>query len=293
MNMTDAEPARPKPALSGNSLLLRIASALVLAPLALGTAYLGGWVFVAFWGGAALLVFAEWTALVCGRGQRLVLASGIVTLAVAIGLAALGSTSHWRVSALAAVPVVLMVGMLACAALAPRGYSLWAGAGIPYAGAIALAPIILRSDAELGFIAMVFVFAVVWATDIVAYFTGRALGGPKLAPRISPNKTWSGSIGGLVGAVLAAIAVVHFSGIGSILAATLVAVALSIAAQGGDLFESAIKRHFGAKDAGTLIPGHGGLMDRLDGFVMAAVLACLVGLLHGGIDAPARGFLIW
>ena len=133
----------------------------------------------------------------------------------------------------------------------------------------------------------------VWATDIAAYFVGRAVGGPKLAPRLSPNKTWSGSIGGLAGAVLAAVLVVQFSGVGGFLSASLVAIALSIVAQIGDLFESAIKRRFGAKDAGTLIPGHGGLMDRLDGFVAAAVLACLIGLAHGGIDAPARGLLIW
>ena len=122
---------------------------------------------------------------------------------------------------------------------------------------------------------------------------GRAVGGPKLAPLLSPNKTWSGSIGGLAGAVLVAVLVVKLSGVGSILAATLLAIALSIAAQVGDLAESALKRRFGVKDAGTLIPGHGGLMDRLDGFVAAAVLACLIGLAHGGVHAPARGFLIW
>jgi phosphatidate cytidylyltransferase len=140
---------------------------------------------------------------------------------------------------------------------------------------------------------MIFLFAVVWATDIAAYFVGRAVGGPKLAPQLSPNKTWSGSIGGLAGAVLAAVAVVKVSGVGSIVAATVIAIALSIAAQIGDLAESALKRRFGVKDAGTLIPGHGGLMDRLDGFVAAAVLACLIGLAHGGTHAPARGFLIW
>ncbi len=291
MSMADANPARPKPGLAGKNLLLRIVSALVLAPLAVGTAYMGGWLFALFWGGAALVVFAEWTALVCGRGQRLVLASGGVTLIVAIMLAARGAGGHAFV--LAAIPVVLVVGIVACAAVAPRANALWAGAGVAYAGAIGLAPIILRSDAEFGFIAIVFLFAVVWSTDVMAYFTGRALGGPKLARGISPNKTWSGSIGGLVGAMLAAILVVYISGVGSISAALMLAITLSIVAQIGDLFESAIKRHFGAKDAGTLIPGHGGLMDRLDGFVMAAMLACFAGLVHGGIDAPARGFLIW
>jgi phosphatidate cytidylyltransferase len=291
MSMSDAEPTRPKPASSGSDLPLRIASALVLAPLAVAAAYVGGWLFMVFWGGAALVVFWEWTALVCGRGQHKLSAIGIVVLALAIVLAA--SDGHWRAIYLAAIPVVLVLGMVACVAIAPRQHRIWMAAGVPYAGAIGIAPIILRGDAAFGFVAIILLFAVVWATDIVAYFTGRAVGGPKLAPRLSPNKTWSGAVGGLVGAVLAAVAVVYFSGAGGVLAAIVIAIALSVVAQIGDLFESAIKRQFGAKDAGTLIPGHGGLMDRLDGFVAAAVLACFIGLLHGGIDTPARGLLIW
>jgi phosphatidate cytidylyltransferase len=151
----------------------------------------------------------------------------------------------------------------------------------------------LRADSELGFVATIYLFAVVWGTDIAAYFAGRAIGGPKLAPRLSPKKTWSGSLGGIAGAVLAATLVVLIGGVGNVAAAMVIAVVLSIVAQAGDLFESALKRRFGAKDSGFLIPGHGGLMDRLDGFVAAAVLACAVGIARGGIDAPARGLLVW
>lgn len=296
MIMSDADPARPVPAGgSGSDLPLRVGSALVLAPLAVGVAYLGGWIFAAFWGIAAVVVMWEWTTLVAGHDRRSMLMTGIVAVALAVALAAssAGATDDFRDLRFAAAPIVLAIGMCACAALAPRGRGTWVAAGVPYAGAMGLAPIVLRSDLEFGFIAMIFLFAVVWATDIAAYFVGRAVGGPKLAPRLSPNKTWSGSIGGLAGAVLAALVVVQASGSGSILAAVLVAIALSIAAQAGDLFESTVKRRFGVKDAGSLIPGHGGLMDRLDGFVAAAVLACLIGLAHGGIDAPARGLLIW
>mgnify|MGYP001236545753 FL=1 len=296
MIMSDADPARPVPAGgSGSDLPLRVGSALVLAPLAVGVAYLGGWIFAAFWGIAAVVVMWEWTTLVAGHDRRSMLMTGIVAVALAVALAAssAGATDDFRDLRFAAAPIVLAIGMCACAALAPRGRGTWVAAGVPYAGAMGLAPIVLRSDLEFGFIAMIFLFAVVWATDIAAYFVGRAVGGPKLAPRLSPNKTWSGSIGGLAGAVLAALVVVQASGSGSILAAVLVATALSIAAQAGDLFESTVKRRFGVKDAGSLIPGHGGLMDRLDGFVAAAVLACLIGLAHGGIDAPARGLLIW
>lgn len=300
MTMSDAEPARPMPGGRGSDLALRVGSAVVLAPLAIGVAYLGGWMFAAFWGVAAVVVMWEWTTLVAGADRRSVLMTGIVAVALAVALAAssIVADDHFSNLRFAAAAIVLVMGMLASAAIAPRGHGFWVAAGVPYAGAMALAPIALRADTAFGFVAMIFLFAVVWSTDIAAYFAGRALGGPKLAPRLSPNKTWSGSIGGLAGAVLAAVLVVKVSGVGGILPATLVAIALSIVAQIGDLFESAIKRRFGAKDAGSLIPGHGGLMDRLDGFVAAAVLACLIGLAHGGLahggmDAPARGLLIW
>jgi phosphatidate cytidylyltransferase len=296
MIMTDAEPARPVPGrASGSGLLLRVASALVLAPAAIGVAYLGGPVFAVFWGLAALVVMWEWTTLVAGSERRAILMTGLVAVALSIVLAAssAGQADAVHQLRLAAAAIVLIMGMLACAAIAPRGRGLWAAAGVPYAGAMGLAPIVMRSDADHGFVAIILLFAVVWATDIAAYFAGRAIGGPKLAPRLSPNKTWSGAIGGLAGAVLAAVLVVQISGLGSIGPAVILAIALSIVAQMGDLIESTIKRRFGAKDAGSLIPGHGGVMDRLDGFVAAAVLACLIGLIHGGIDAPARGLLIW
>lgn len=296
MIMSDADPARPMPAgSSGSDLPLRVGSALVLAPLAIGIAYLGGWIFVLFWGVAAVVVIWEWMTLVAGHDRRSLLMTAIVAVALAVALAATGAGATDSLSRLrfAVAPIILVMGMFACAAIAARGYAFWVAAGVPYAGAIGLAPIVLRSDPTFGFVAMIFLFAVVWMTDIAAYFVGRALRGPRLAPRLSPNKTWSGSIGGIAGAVLAAVLVVKISGVGSIWAATAIAIALSIAAQAGDLFESTLKRRFGVKDAGSLIPGHGGLMDRLDGFVAAAVLACLIGLARGGIHAPAGGLLIW
>jgi phosphatidate cytidylyltransferase len=296
MTMSDADPARRAPAAaSGNNLLLRVGSALVLAPLAITVAYLGGWIFAVFWGFAAIAVMWEWTTLVAGRDRRSALMVGIVAVGLAVLLAASGVETDDRMNdlRLAAAPIVLVMGMLALAAVAPRGRALWTAAGVPYAGAMGLAPILLRSDDKFGFVAMLVLFAVVWATDIAAYFVGRAVGGPKLAARLSPNKTWSGSVGGVAGAVLAAALVVYLAGIGSVGAAIAIAIVLSVFAQFGDLFESAVKRRFGVKDAGTLIPGHGGVMDRLDGFVAAAVLACLIGLAHGGIHAPARGLLIW
>ncbi len=169
----------------------------------------------------------------------------------------------------------------------------WVTAGIGYAGCMVLAPILLRADAAYGLSAMLLLFAIVWSTDVCAYFAGRAIGGPKLAPLISPKKTWAGAIAGTAGAILVAVAVAGLLGHLDKGTIAVVALLLSIMAQLGDLLESWIKRKFGAKDASHLIPGHGGVMDRLDGFWAAAVAGCLVGMLRGGFDNPARGLLVW
>jgi phosphatidate cytidylyltransferase len=169
----------------------------------------------------------------------------------------------------------------------------WMVGGLVYAGVLLLCPIILRRDPAYGLVAILFLFAIVWATDIAAYFTGRAFGGPKLWPAVSPKKTWSGALGGTVGGVVAGLLVVKLAGLVVAPMLVFVAIVLSIVAQAGDLLESAIKRHFGAKDASQLIPGHGGLMDRLDGFLTAVAAAVMVGLLRGGLEGPARGLLVW
>ena len=172
-------------------------------------------------------------------------------------------------------------------------YAGWMVAGLIYAGILLLAPIALRGDAALGFTAILFLFAIVWATDIAAYFAGRAIGGQKLWPAVSPKKTWSGAVGGTLGALAAGLVVIKLAGLVIAPMLVLVAFGLSVASQAGDLLESAIKRQFGAKDASQLIPGHGGLMDRLDGFLTAVAAAVMVGLWRGGLDGPARGLLVW
>jgi len=272
-------------AFRGSQLALRVGSALVLAPLAIATAYLGGWPFALFWGVAAVGVLWEWTSLVAPGDQRSVLLAGGAALALTIALAASGHV-------LAAL-IVLAMGALAAAALAVAERRAWVAGGIPYAGALAIAPIVLRSDGEEGFLALIFLFAVVWTTDISAYFVGRAVGGPKLMPQVSPKKTWAGALGGLLAAVAVAIAVAKLASLTAWFAFAMLAVVLSLSAQAGDLFESFLKRRFGTKDSSHLIPGHGGLMDRLDGFATASLAAVLIGLARGGIDAPGRGLLLW
>lgn len=266
-------------------LLTRIASSVVLAALALGAAVTGGVPFVLFWALAAVGVFREWSGVVAG-GAIAVPAAGAVALGASAAAAGAGQ--------FAAAAVALAAGAIAAALLAPPQRRIWCGAGVLYAGTVLLAPVILRRDDALGLVAILFLFAVVWVTDTFAYFAGRLLGGPKLAPRFSPKKTWSGAVGGLVGAGAVGLAVVAASGAEATLATVAaIALALSIASQGGDLFESFVKRLFGVKDAGHIIPGHGGLMDRLDGFLVAAGVAALVGLVRGGPDASARGLLLW
>jgi phosphatidate cytidylyltransferase len=156
---------------------------------------------------------------------------------------------------------------------------------------------LLRRDAgpgpDYGFAAILFLFVIVWLTDIIAYFVGRSAGGPKLMPRVSPNKTWSGALGGTVAAVAGGVIVARQFGIDGLVPVAVIAFVLSVASQAGDLLESAIKRRFNAKDASQLIPGHGGLMDRLDGFVAAAAASALIGMTHGGFDASARGLMVW
>jgi phosphatidate cytidylyltransferase len=269
----------------GSDLALRVCSALVLVPLALATAYLGGWPFAVFWGVAAMGVLWEWTSLVAGTDRRFVLMTGAASLALALALVVSGLP-------LAAV-IVLAISTLAAASLAPAERRLWIAGGIPYAGALGLAPIVLRSDREDGFLAVIFLFAVVWTTDIAAYFIGRAAGGPKLVPQVSPKKTWSGAIGGTLAAVVVALALAKTAALAGLFTIAMLAIVLSVFAQAGDMFESFLKRRFGAKDSSHLIPGHGGLMDRLDGFVTASVVATAIGLARGGFEAPGRGLLVW
>jgi phosphatidate cytidylyltransferase len=269
----------------GGELALRVCSALVLVPLAVGTAYLGGWLFAVFWGLAAMGVLWEWTSLVARSDQRSVLMTGGASLALAVTLVA---TGH-----LLAAVIVLAISTLGVASLAPAKWRTWIAAGVPYAGALGVAPIVLRSDSEDGFLAVIFLFAIVWTTDVVAYFTGRGVGGPKLMPQVSPKKTWSGAIAGTLAALLVAFALAKVAALTGLFAIAMLAIILSICAQAGDLFESFLKRRFDAQDSGHLIPGHGGLMDRLDGFVTASVVAALIGLLRGGFEAPGRGLLVW
>jgi phosphatidate cytidylyltransferase len=272
----------------GRNLTLRVISAAVLVPVALVLAYVGGWPFLILCGLGSAGILWEWTRLVAGGPDYSVLAPGWALLLAAFALTGVDKPGL-AVTALAIGAV--LVAMAAAKWRSPRW--VWAAAGVIYAGVAFFGPALLRRDAELGFPAFLFVAATVWTTDTLAYFVGRALGGPLLWPRVSPNKTWSGVVGGLAGGVAGGTLVAYANGLGRLAVVGVVALVLSTAAQAGDLFESAVKRRFGAKDTSRLIPGHGGLMDRLDGFLVAALIALLIGIFRQGTDAPAHGLLVW
>lgn len=285
-------PERPDPAVETPSrrqplsgLSQRLASTVVLAVLALGAAWLGGPWFVALWTIAAIGVMWEWTRLVAPLAWRPPAAVG----ATALAAAALLFVDERPAAALA----VLAIAPVAAAAAGPAGRRGWTAMGCVYAAIVLAAPVLLRRDPEYGLVAILFLFAVVWPTDIFAYVVGRLVGGPKVMPAVSPKKTWSGAIGGMAAAVVAGIAVATWAGLDNRLVLGLIGLGLSIAAQVGDFAESAIKRRFGVKDTSRLIPGHGGLMDRLDGFLAAAFAGTVLGIARGGLHAPAQGLLIW
>lgn len=282
--MTDHEAAPAAIALKDRrNLVMRIIAALVLAPVAILIAYLGGWIWATLATLAAIGLYAEWLSIIGMAGRWQIVAPGVIAL-IMIG--------WWLGQAhFAALLVTLALGLFVVAVFA-RKPRIWAAAGFLYAAAAQIAAILMRMDPGYGLSALILILFVVWATDIGGYIAGRSIGGPKLWPRVSPNKTWAGAIGGFAASLLVASGFAAFKLAGTAPLLTLGAL-LSIAAQFGDLFESAVKRRFGVKDSGRIIPGHGGLLDRLDGFVAAIVLAAVFGLLRGGVDGVGHGLMVW
>jgi phosphatidate cytidylyltransferase len=277
---------RAAPARAGGdsrNLATRVVAALVLAPLAIGAAYAGGLWWTALVTLGAIGLYIEWLIIAGSARDRRVVAGGIAALAVA-GLCLAARRIDVAL-------VVLALGFAVVVALSAERRR-WTGAGFLYAAAAFLASVLVRLDQIEGLVALILVLLVVWATDIGGYFVGRGIGGPKLWPRISPNKTWAGAIGGFVASLLVAAGFAAF-GLARTGPVLLLAACLSIASQLGDLLESAIKRHFGVKDSSHIIPGHGGLMDRLDGYVAAIVMAAIFGILRGGMDGVGRALMVW
>jgi len=273
-------PARRAP-FANREFGLRVASALVLGAFVLGTLLVGGWAFAGVWLIAGVVGAAEWLAMT--RSEPLLPLLGVTgaTLFAVLVTVLLGAPV-W-------VPALLLVagslGLFALGHGPGRRKPIW---GLLGGAVVALVPMLLRIDPAIGIVGPAWMFAVVWSTDSVAYFTGRLIGGPKLMPRVSPKKTWSGALGGLAAGIVGGtltVLIARSQGWDALPAVSLSLVAAlsglaSILSQGGDLVESALKRRYGVKDSGRSIPGHGGVMDRLDGFFAVAGLAglCLAAL---------------
>jgi phosphatidate cytidylyltransferase len=266
-----------------SNLAMRVMAALVLAPLAIAAAWFGGW----FWLGLVTItvigLFGEWLMIV-GNLRPLALIWGFLSL---VGAGVSMAVDNFEIANLS-----VAFGLFAMFLFSARAHRAWSAVGLAYTAAALFACVLVRNDPQHGFMALIFVFLVVWITDILGYFVGRGVGGPKLWVRISPKKTWSGAIGGVVGSVLFAAAF-SAAGYGKLLPMLLLGTVISIISQLGDLFESALKRQYGVKDSSHIIPGHGGLLDRLDGFMAAIIAAAVIGYLRSGTGSIGQGLLVW
>ena len=271
------------PESGSRNLVMRVIVALILAPLAIAIAYAGGWLWILLVTLAVIGLYVEWLTIVGLAREMPVVVSGIAALAVTGLCLAIG-----RIDAASGV---LAIG-LAAVALLTRERRNWTAAGFFYAAAAEMASVLVRLDSVKGFVALIFVLLIVWVTDIGGYFAGRGIGGPKLWPRVSPKKTWAGAAGGFAASLAVAFGFAAFD-LGKTGALLLLGAVLSVVSQLGDLFESAVKRRFGVKDSSHVIPGHGGLLDRLDGFVAAIIVAAIFGFLRGGADGVGRGLMVW
>ena len=261
-------------------------SGIVLAVAAFAVNWWGGLAFAVFFGLVTVLIYKEWVGIVGEQPFGIPASLGYCAILTSLVTLVLG---YWQASLI--FPLIGAGFLMVARCSYP--YARWCASGILYASGFGFAILTLRQDADYGFAAILILFAVVWGTDVAAYFVGKSLGGPKLWPRISPKKTWSGSLGGLVGGSAFALFIAYLLHINPTVKLTLLLAGLSIVSQLGDLGESHMKRLFNVKDSSNLIPGHGGVMDRVDGLLVAVVCAAIIGLIFSDIGSVATGFLIW
>jgi phosphatidate cytidylyltransferase len=267
----------------GSDLKPRVAAAAAMGALALAAAWIGGIIFAVFWWVASIVVLWEWQRLVGGARPAERVAAGGLALAVA-ALFALHNS-------ILGVIAMLVLGAVAVGWLAGRRDAIWGAAGALYAGALVASVVLLRLSPSFGLPTILWLFAVVWGTDVAAYFAGRSIGGPRLWPSVSPGKTWSGAIVGAFGGAVLGLLLWRWTN--HLAALFWLGLAAAIISELGDLFESGLKRRFGVKDSSALIPGHGGLMDRLDGFVAASLFAAIFAGLNSRGSFIAGGLFQW
>ncbi len=266
-----------KKSAASSDLNLRIMSALVLAPIVLVSVWLGGLVFQFLLAVAVILMAYEWARLTCGPNWRI---DAIIMAATALAAILAASMGNY-----AEIGWIIVGGTLVAGG---RSHEFrWSFLGVPYISLAPVALVWLRGLHPDGLALILWLLLVIWAMDIGAYFAGRAIGGPKLAPRASPNKTWAGLIGGMLGAAIMGVlvggVVTGAKNYADAQILALPAALLGAWSQAGDIAESLVKRHFGVKDMSQLIPGHGGILDRVDGLLFAAPALALVQLLVMGM----------
>ena len=277
--MSSSQGAESRAARSG-AFWPRAASAVVLAPMAIGCVLAGGGVFAALVALCACLMSYEWSRLSePGAAERAAILNGAVLVGMVI-LAYAGRPAE------AALLGIGGVGLVAGAAWLRRSSVLWPVLGLLYIGVPSVALVWLRVGPEQGARLILWTLVLVWAVDTGAYAVGRTFGGPRLVSRISPGKTWSGLAGGVAAGALAGFVGGAWLDVGAPPALAGLGVLLACLEQGGDLAESAFKRRWRAKDAGHLIPGHGGRLDRLDGLLAVAPAVALLAALRTAQGAP-------
>jgi phosphatidate cytidylyltransferase len=255
---------------------VRSLSALVLAPLVIAAVWLGGVWYTAFIASLGVLMAWEWTNISHGGDAK-----QFALHAIAVNCAAL------------LVPyatVIVLVLTILSVALSRRP-NFWKTIGVAYVAFPILALALLRRDVDWGVYALIWCIAIVWAADILAYFAGRIVGGPKLAPKLSPKKTWAGMGGAVAGAALTSLIFTYLLKLPAWPLFGFAAL-LAVLEQGGDILESALKRAHNVKDSSNLIPGHGGVLDRADGLIAVILAATLIGYFHNNLSAAA-GLLVW
>ncbi|MEX3008774.1 phosphatidate cytidylyltransferase [Hoeflea sp. TYP-13] len=266
-----------------SEVFVRTASGVTLGLVVLALTWYGGLAFKLLSITIMALVFFEWFRIVQTKSLSMAIwGIGCCTIAVA-GLCILAGWGSVGIAVTAAGAVLALL----LRALEGRDY--WPAVGIIYSGFFGVAFAELRDSGAYGFAALIFLFAVIWSTDVFAFFGGRRFGGAKLAPSISPKKTWSGFFSGLVGGIVIGTIAAAMLTNSSLVWVALLAAILSVAGQMGDLFESGFKRRFGVKDSGALIPGHGGVMDRVDSVIFAAFSAYVIGIALPGHQISPEG----
>ena len=273
-----------RPTALSDEIKARIASGIVLGAVALAANWAGQTPFAVLVAVIALVMNWEWSRVVRAPSMDLTAILQLVAVAAAVGAMAIGQT--W------VAIFALGLAVVATLAISRDQQPIFSAAGVLYVGLPAIALIWLRRDEQFGAQAILFIYAIVWTTDTFAYTCGKLIGGPKLWPAMSPMKTWAGTLGGIGFAAVAGLCFAYLVGHPAPAVLGVLGVLLSVAAQSGDLAESAIKRNFAVKHASLLIPGHGGFMDRMDGIVAAAAAAALLAASRDP-QLPARALLFW